>query len=99
MMRLSPFAVWLQTINRQPQCLSNAARHCEERSDEASIFPVLRRGLLRGACHRAALCADPLARNDELAIVELVEVAHRLHDRLEIRASIERVEQLRGVRQ
>jgi hypothetical protein len=21
-------------------------------------------GLLRGACHRAALCADPLARND-----------------------------------
>src|SRR5712671_7050892 len=24
-----------------------------------------RNGLLRGACHRAALCADPLARNDE----------------------------------
>jgi dienelactone hydrolase len=23
-------------------------------------------GLLRGACHRAALCADPLARNDDL---------------------------------
>src|ERR1700756_1687707 len=23
-------------------------------------------GLLRGACHRAALCADPLARNDGL---------------------------------
>jgi hypothetical protein len=22
-------------------------------------------GLLRGACHRAALCADPLARNDD----------------------------------
>jgi hypothetical protein len=22
-------------------------------------------GLLRGACHRASLCADPLARNDE----------------------------------
>jgi hypothetical protein len=22
-------------------------------------------GWLRGACHRAALCADPLARNDE----------------------------------
>jgi hypothetical protein len=23
-------------------------------------------GLLRGACHRAALCADPLARNDDV---------------------------------
>src|SRR6266849_5312143 len=30
-----------------------------------SILPFARRdGLLRGACHRAALCADPLARND-----------------------------------
>ena len=25
-------------------------------------------GLLRGACHRAALCADLLARNDGLAV-------------------------------
>jgi hypothetical protein len=25
-------------------------------------------GLLRGACHRAALCADPLARNDVLLL-------------------------------
>jgi hypothetical protein len=33
------------------------------------------------------------------AVVELVEIAHRLHDRLEIRPRIERVEQLRGVRQ
>src|SRR6266852_2095102 len=33
------------------------------------------------------------------AVVELVEVAHRLHDRLEIRSRIERVEQLRGIRQ
>jgi len=32
-------------------------------------------------------------------VVELVEIAHRLHDRLEIRARIERVEQLRGVGQ
>jgi len=41
-------------------------RHCEERSDEA-IHPFFLRldGLLRGACHRAALCADPLARNDD----------------------------------
>src|ERR1700687_1874209 len=51
-------------------------RHAEERlvrrsstseggSDEAihSFFRL--DGLLRGACHRAALCADPLARNDE----------------------------------
>jgi hypothetical protein len=37
----------------------------EERSDEAiHSFFALRDGLLRGACHRAALCADPLARND-----------------------------------
>ena len=27
---------------------------------ELHVWP----GLLRGACHRAALCADPLARND-----------------------------------
>jgi hypothetical protein len=42
-------------------------RHCEERSGEAihSCF-LLPHGLLRGACHRAALCADPLARNDDL---------------------------------
>ena len=40
-------------------------RHCEERSDEAiHSFLPRRDGLLRGACHRAALCADPLARND-----------------------------------
>src|SRR5712692_8478705 len=51
-------------------------RHCEERlvrrsstseggSDEAiHSFFAPRDGLLRGACHRAALCADPLARND-----------------------------------
>jgi hypothetical protein len=25
-------------------------------------------GLLRGACHRAALCADPLARNGDLKL-------------------------------
>src|ERR1700682_4952493 len=53
------------------------ARHCEERlvrrsstseggSDEAihSFFRWID-GLLREACHRAARCADPLARNDE----------------------------------
>src|SRR5258705_14004311 len=39
-------------------------RHCEERSDEAIQAFLWLHGLLRGACHRAALCADPLARND-----------------------------------
>src|SRR4030088_1546506 len=29
------------------------------------------RGLLGGACHRAALCADPLARNDGLSALQL----------------------------
>ncbi len=34
-------------------------------SDEAiHAFCAYQDGLLRGACHRAALCADPLARND-----------------------------------
>jgi biotin carboxyl carrier protein len=41
-------------------------RHCEERSDEA--IQSCSSGLLRGACHRAALRADPLARNDVSAI-------------------------------
>jgi hypothetical protein len=39
-------------------------RHCEERSDEQSPLQRAKDGLLGGACHRAALCADPLARND-----------------------------------
>jgi len=33
--------------------------------DEAIQSFFAASGLLRGACHRAALCADPLARNDE----------------------------------
>jgi hypothetical protein len=57
-------------------------RHCEERlvrrrsstseggSDEAIQLSLrlTKAGLLRGACHRAALCADPLARNDGLNV-------------------------------
>src|SRR5216684_7936198 len=39
-------------------------RHCE-RSEAINSFFSLQDGLLRGACHRAAPCADPLARNDE----------------------------------
>ena len=38
--------------------------HCEEHCDEAIQLFWKVSGLLRGACHRAALCADPLARND-----------------------------------
>ena len=36
--------------------------------------------------------SDSIGTETALAVVELVEVAHRLHDRLEIRARIERVE-------
>jgi hypothetical protein len=35
---------------------------------EKTRFHVINKetdGLLRGVCHRAALCADPLARNDD----------------------------------
>jgi hypothetical protein len=40
-------------------------RHCEEQRDEAiHYFPAPLSGLLRGACRRAALCGDPLARNE-----------------------------------
>jgi hypothetical protein len=41
-----------------------SVRRCEERSDEAIQSFRVASGLLRGACHRAALRADPLARND-----------------------------------
>ena len=39
-------------------------RHCELRERRSNPALLLGYGLLRGACHRAALCADPLARND-----------------------------------
>ncbi|HEX7884055.1 MAG TPA: hypothetical protein VF499_15120, partial [Afipia sp.] len=41
-------------------------RHCEERLRRSNPVLLVVSGLLRGACHRAALCADPLARNDGL---------------------------------
>jgi hypothetical protein len=60
-------------------------RHCEEPTgpafggpddklrDEAIQSCFARRdGLLRGACHRAALRADPLVRNDGLKIESVV---------------------------
>jgi hypothetical protein len=40
-------------------------RHCEEQSDEAIHTCFVAFGLLRGACHRARISRDPLARNDE----------------------------------
>jgi hypothetical protein len=39
---------------------------CEAKTWMAGTSPAMTKlniGLLRGACHRAALCADPLARN------------------------------------
>ncbi len=39
-------------------------RHARSVSDEAIQLALWRCGLLSGACHRAARCADPLARND-----------------------------------
>ena len=40
-------------------------RHCEEPLRRSHPFGLVRRtGLLRGACHRAARRADPVARND-----------------------------------
>ena|SRR5258708_18509082 len=56
---------------------NSSVRHCSARSacDEAIQLRFLRTldcfaGLLRGACHRAALCADPLARNDVEGLAE-----------------------------
>jgi hypothetical protein len=46
-------------------------RHCEEHRDEAIHTYLLPDGLLRGACHRAALGADPLARNDAPSLIFL----------------------------
>jgi hypothetical protein len=52
-------------------------RHCEEPTGPAFGRPVdklrdeaiqsccVASGLLRGACHRAAFCANPLVRNDD----------------------------------
>src|ERR1700687_5790357 len=46
-------------------------RHCEEQSDEAIQNPFPTLDLLRGACHGAALCADPLARKRSSAPLPL----------------------------
>jgi hypothetical protein len=57
----------LSAVAQRATASAEARRAKEEGgSDEAIQFAMLRYGLLRGACHRAALCADPLARNDSL---------------------------------
>ena len=47
---------------RSQRMLKPSLRGAKRRSNPASLSH--RNGLLRGACHRAALRADPLARND-----------------------------------
>jgi hypothetical protein len=42
--------------------------------DEAIHASLPRYRLLRGACHRAARCADPVARNDGLKTLDVFAV-------------------------
>jgi hypothetical protein len=59
-----------------PRATASAeARRAKEEggSDEAIQFAMPRYGLLRGARHRAALCADPLARHDVVRVKWLFE--------------------------
>src|ERR1700724_1543246 len=44
---------------------SAVAQRPKVEATKRSILPSQQHGLLRGACHRAALCPDPLARNDD----------------------------------
>jgi hypothetical protein len=44
---------------------------------QATLSPLLRHGLLRGAYHRAALWADPLARNVGETEIHLRDLAAR----------------------
>jgi hypothetical protein len=37
----------------------------EATKQSSFLFLGVKAGLLRGACHRAARCADPVARNDD----------------------------------
>jgi hypothetical protein len=48
---------------RSRTCILPSLRGAKRRSNPFLPCSLLH-GLLRGACHRAALCADPLARND-----------------------------------
>jgi hypothetical protein len=45
---------------------ADALRSSRLRMTELKLLPRKDSGLLRGACHRAALCAGPIARNDEV---------------------------------
>jgi hypothetical protein len=52
------------SLPRHPPPPTPPHRFAGEWTKHSTLFPARRNGLLRGACHRAALCADPLARND-----------------------------------
>jgi hypothetical protein len=58
--------VYLESVVIARSDLSTVAQRAKAEATEAIHSLALPRGngLLRGACHRAALCADPLARND-----------------------------------
>jgi hypothetical protein len=50
------------------KCLPPSLRGAQ--ATKKSRLTLLSSGLLRRACHRAALCADPLARNDVVALYQ-----------------------------
>src|SRR6266436_8315837 len=54
----------LPTVIARSQRVPPSAGPMINSATKQSILSGGRDGLLRGACHRAALCADPLARND-----------------------------------
>src|ERR1700676_522884 len=57
--------------------LSAVAQRPKVEATKQSTLTSQQHGLLRGACHRAALCADPLARNDD----KTIQARHRSADR------------------
>ena len=52
-----------------------------EATKQSSFLHGAKAGLLRGACHRAALCADPLARNDVERFPPVLPAPSSLHER------------------
>src|SRR5216683_3087396 len=59
---LVPVSIVISVVMFPPFLLSPSLRGAKRRSNPAFFF--VWHGLLRRACHRAALCADLLARND-----------------------------------
>src|SRR3982074_3130866 len=89
----SPFPISLTQIGRAtlPRYFILSENDCDRRRDVTKTRqgPATRR-------RDGGRCGPFDVR---LTVVELVEVAHRLHDRFEVRSGIERVEQLRSVGQ